>query len=57
MHKRPKLNKIVYETKGESLKIAREKAHFPPKPSARENMALKRVAGSLECIIDNGFVL
>lgn len=42
MHKRPKLNRIVYETKGESLKIAREKAHFPPKPSARENMALKR---------------
>lgn len=45
MHKRPKLNRTVYETKGQSLKIAREKAHFSPKPSARENMALKRACG------------
>lgn len=57
MHKRPKLNRIVSETKGEFLKIARERAHFLQTLLQREEQLSKELAESLECIFENRFVL
>lgn len=57
MHKRPKLNRIVSEIKGEFLKIARERAHFLQNLLQWEERLSKELAESLECIFGNRFVL
>lgn len=57
MHKGLKLNRIVPETKGEFLKIARKKASFFQSLLHGVEQLSKELAESLECAFKNRCVL